>query len=201
MDPSSTANRHDMLGPGDCAPTTRQVRGWEPENSRALNKVPAPRDDADDGDDDVPHYSYSSGGGAATVDTAGHDRARRGDVAAGTEIGAPDGRIPTGRDVRAQLAAARDSQLPVGPSRTAGTHPHPDHPPAAASGSAVPGPGPLEIPLGSRAHRNSNYAPGYEGASDAVPHKTYSEAGHSAMVLPHEELSSVGSGTHTRDFS
>lgn len=187
MDPSSTANRHDMLGPGvHCTPTTDQTREWDIENSHTLTTEPAPRQKIDEDD----HVAYSSSRGAAG--TASHNRARRGDTAAATEIGALDSRIPTDQDVRDQLAAARDSQLPVGPSRTAGTHP----PPATSGRQAPP------HTLLSREHRNSNYAPGYEEASNAVPQKTYSETGHSPMALPHEGLISVEGGTtQTRDFS
>lgn len=117
MDPSSTANRHDILGPGssvDCTPTTGQVRGWDNSNSHTLtspvpNSTSFQKAQADRGAID----RHSTGGSDAP-------RAAAPEMPTGALL---DSRIPTARDTRDQLETARRSELPVGPSRTAQTHP------------------------------------------------------------------------------
>lgn len=101
-----------------------------------------------------------------------HDLPRRVKTAAATEIGDPEGRIPSAEQTRQQLAAAKDSQLPVDASRSEPTHP--------ISGSSMP--------LTAREHRKSNYAPGYEKAFDVVPQRSYDADGHEPTFLPHEKL-------------
>lgn len=114
--------------------------------------------------------------GRATSDN--HDLSRRVKTAVATEIGDPEGRIPSAEQTREQLAAAKDSQLPVDASRSEPTHP--------ASGSS--------IHATAREHRKSNYAPGYEKAFDVVPQKSYDADGHEATFLPHEKLGSGNCG-------
>lgn len=41
-----------------------------------------------------------------------------------------------------------------------------------------------------REHRQSNYAPGYRRASEAVPQRIYQAEGHDAVSFPHEQLGS-----------
>lgn len=114
--------------------------------------------------------------GRATLDN--HNLSRRVKTAAATEIGDPEGRIPSAEQTREQLAAAKDSQLPVDASRSEPTH--------QIIGSS--------IPLTAREHRKSNYAPGYEKAFDVVPQKSYDADGHEPMFLPHEKLGSGNCG-------
>ncbi|KAJ4402145.1 hypothetical protein N0V82_010809 [Gnomoniopsis sp. IMI 355080] len=113
-----------------------------------------------------------------TLTAANHDIARRVKTAATTEIGDPEGRIPSAARTREQLAAALNSDLPVGTSTDLRNHPQGPHQNDSAPNSIA------------REHRNSNYAPGYEKAFDAVPKRSYDADGHEPAVLPHEQLES-----------
>lgn len=114
-----------------------------------------------------------------TATAATHDLPRREDVAAATEIGDPNGRIPSDQNIRDQLEAARRSSLPVGTSSSVQAHSIADtHAPTS-----------LEDGIGK-----GNYAPGYEKAYDAVLQKSYEGAGHAPVELPHERLE-PGAGT------
>lgn len=46
----------------------------------------------------------------------------------------------------------------------------------------------LPAPASKTAHRESNYAPGYESAAAAVPHRVHGEEGHNPKILSHECL-------------
>lgn len=107
-----------------------------------------------------------------------HDLSRRVKTAAATEIGDPHGRIPSAEQTREQLAAAKNSQLPVDASRSAQNH--------LDTGSSAPSK--------AREHRKSNYAPGYEKAFDVVPQTSYDAGGHDPAILPHENLGSKTCG-------
>lgn len=111
--------------------------------------------------------------GTATAATQG--LLQRKSVAATTEIGDPQGRIPSEQSVRDQLEAARRSSLPIGASSSF----------QPQSGLVdTPAPTPQEAGIG-----NSSDAPGYEKADDAVPQKSYHDgAGHAPFELPHERL-------------
>lgn len=98
---------------------------------------------------------------------------KRIEVAASTEIGDPNRRIPSDRDVRGQLETARTSELPVGASRSVQ--------PCHLGDTRVPATHQDDV-------GKANYAPGYEQAYHAVPQKTYEGAGHAPVELPHEKL-------------
>lgn len=150
--------------------TQLQGRGGVYDNT--INKRPVPHDEPVARN---PGYGTVIPG-RATSDN--HDVSRRVKTAAATEIGDPQGRIPSADQTREQLAAANKSQLPVDASRSASTHPIRDS----------------SIPLASREHRKSNYAPGYEQAFDVVPQKYYDADGHEPTFLPHEKLGSGNCG-------
>lgn len=115
----------------------------------------------------------------ATGTAAKESMARREQEVGATEIGDSDGRVPSPGKIKAQLKAAKDSDLPVGASRSSHSHPSDDEPIPSSAATR------------NREHRASNYAPGYEQAYDAVPQKSYGAAGHSPMELPHERLESA----------
>lgn len=146
MDPSHTAYCYDTHGLGGCVPNGKG--GCTP--------IPT-------------SFDHSPRGDIPSPGTADIDRSRRGDVAASVGIGAADSKIPSEQDIRDQLEAAKNSNLPVGASKTA---------------------------TAGYAHRNCNYAPGCESASRAVPQRTYTGTGHDPNFLPHEE---VGSPEHGSD--
>ncbi|KKY29361.1 hypothetical protein UCDDA912_g10716 [Diaporthe ampelina] len=106
------------------------------------------------------------------------------DTARNTEIGDPNGRIPTAQDTHNQLKAVQD-QLAAAQRNS----------PSAASSYAaqgVPrtnmGDADTGASTSQRGHRNSNYAPGYEGAADAVRQKSYNADEHRPSVLAHEPV-------------
>lgn len=201
MDPSSTANVHDILGPGSCEPTTGQVRGWESSNSHTLKPGPTLRQHVQDrralcsgsspsstsGD-----VRASSGTSHVTSDTESLDRARRSDAArdVGTQMGIFDSRIPTARETRDQLEAARSSELPVGPSRTAETHPSANDGTSSSTLTDQPSP---------TAH---NYT-----REDVLSHKKayIDETGHVPAVFSHERQTAPAQGDdfpyQVRDFA
>lgn len=142
------------------------------------------------------HYDFTyDPSSQGTLPTTDHDLAARAAVAAQTEIGNPNGLIPTSQDTQRQLAAIHASELPVGPSRTAnpgssgGYHFHsgrPDTTQVTATDLHL-----ADMVYGSlREHQESNYAPGYRRASEAVPQRTYQAEGHDAVSFPHEQLGS-----------
>lgn len=141
----------------------------------------------------------------ATLPTTDHDLAARAAVAARTELGNPHGPIPTPQDTQRRLAAVHASELPVGPSRTAhlsitsasrGLLADNDN-----NNTAVDDDTDAEDGLLRRRQqqdpRESNYAPGYRRASDAVPQRTYEAEGHDAVVFPHEQLGGPSSSDFT----
>ncbi|KUI62979.1 hypothetical protein VP1G_10098 [Cytospora mali] len=112
MDPSNYANRHEQLGVGDNTPTSSQ----SPRESRdlgndTLDAHPSPQK-AVEGRDNV----YNPGKPApTTIKHTGNDA--KWDTVAGTEIGDPNGRIPTAQETHDQLAAARSAELAVDDSK------------------------------------------------------------------------------------
>ncbi|KUI73070.1 hypothetical protein VM1G_08652 [Cytospora mali] len=172
MDPSNYANRHEQLGVGDNTPTSSQ----SPRESRdlgndTLDTHPSPQN-AVEGRDNV----YNPGKPApTTIKHAGNDA--KWDTVAGTEIGDPNGRIPTAQETHDQLAAARSAELAVDDSKAV------PGPPRSGYGDVTPG-----SSTKVREHRNSNYAPGYEDAARAVHPKSYEAADHHPNLLSHEPV-------------
>lgn len=103
---------------------------------------------------------------------ADHDLSQGTDTAAAAETGDP----PLAQQTHDHLPSATSSTVSGDASQTAETHPLGD----------------ATLPE-THDQRKTNYAPGYQGAYDAVPRRTYNETGHSPVDLPHEQLES-GSG-------
>lgn len=101
-----------------------------------------------------------------------------------TEIGSPNSRIPTAEQTHNQRDTARDDLAAA----------QRNYPSASASNTTQGVPRPQEgatgtgVPTLQRGHRNSNYAPGYEGAADAVKHKSYNAEDHRPSILAHEPV-------------
>lgn len=150
-------------------PTTSEVplpQGGGDLYDNTINNRPTSQDQSGN------HGSDYDPGVPGTATAASHDILRRAKTAAATEIGDPHGRIPSAEQTRQQLAAAKNSSLPVDASRSAQTH--------LPSNTA--------LPSTAHEHRESNYAPGYEKAFDAVPQRSYDAVGHEPTDLPHEKL-------------
>jgi len=171
MDPSNFKNNHENLGVGNNSPTNTHA----PQDSRditnnTISSGPTPREISGG-----PEFERNRGTAASSsCHSPGHEA--KAQTAMATEIGDPNGRIPTAEDTKNQLAAARNSDLPVGPSKTAQHYPEASHLGHPASG----------VPTTERAHRNSNYAPGYEDAANAVRPKSYNAEEHRPSLLAHE---------------
>lgn len=105
-------------------------------------------------------------------------------IAQSTEIGDPNGRIPTAQDTHSKLSDARDQLAAV----------QRDNPSAASTHGAQgvprthPGDSDTGVSTSQRGHRNSNYAPGYEGAADAVRQKSYNAEEHRPSLMSHEPV-------------
>lgn len=105
-------------------------------------------------------------------------------VARSTEIGDPNGRIPTAQDTRNQLNAAQDALAAAQKNDPSDASSHFVHGvPRGHMGDADAG-----VSTSERGHRNSNYAPGYEGAADAVRQKSYNADEHRPSLLAHEPV-------------
>ncbi|ROV88975.1 hypothetical protein VMCG_10135 [Cytospora schulzeri] len=171
MDPSNWANRHEQLGVGDNKPT--KLNPGEPREfgDDTLDTVPNPQK-AVDGSDDI-HDPGTPG--SSSIKHAGNDA--KWDTVAGTEIGDPNGRIPTARHTHEQLATARNDELAIAASKVA------PGPSRSGYGDVTPG-----SSTTVRKHRNSNYAPGYEEAAQAVHYRSYEASGHHPNLLSHEPV-------------
>lgn len=155
-------------------PTTAEVPLPQGEGDLYTNTIDRPMSTEESED----RGSDYDAGVPGTRTAATHDIDRRAKMAAATEIGDPEGRIPSAEQTREHLAAALNSELPVDASRDLRNHPQsPLHNESSLNSKA-------------REHRKSNYAPGYEKAFDAVPQRSYDADGHEPAVLPHEQLES-----------
>lgn len=101
-----------------------------------------------------------------------------------TEIGDPNGRIPTAQETHNQRNALRDESAAE----------QRNNPSTASSYDAQGVPRTQQddantgVSTSQRGHRNSNYAPGYENAADAVRQKSYDAEEHRPSVLAHEPV-------------
>lgn len=172
MDSSNFTNRHEQLGVGDNTPTTLDPRAPRNFGNDTLDKVSIPQKAVNDHN----NFHDPNTPGASTIKHTGNDA--KWNTAASTEIGDPNGRIPTAQQVREQLAAARSDELSVAAAKVA--------PGPFRSGHGDVTPGSTSAP--ARKHRNSNYAPGYEEAANAVRYRSYEEADHRPNLLSHEPV-------------
>lgn len=168
MDPSNWANRHEQLGVGDIKPTKFNPREPRDFGNDTLDTVPNPQKAVD-------NVQNPGVPGSSSIRHAGNDA--KWDTVAGTEIGDPHGRIPTARDIHEQLATARNDELSIAASKVA------PGPSRSGYGDVVPG-----SSTTLRKHRDSNYAPGYEGAAQAVQYKSHEASDHHPNLLSHEPV-------------
>ncbi|KAK2615297.1 hypothetical protein N8I77_002062 [Diaporthe amygdali] len=172
-------NRHEILGVGDNTPTSNQT-SLQPQDitHNTLGSGSAPH--ADIGARDFVHNP----GTAASSSCRSPAHEAKANTAGATEMGDPNGRIPTAQDTHDELNAAQSDLATT----------EQDELPGRRSGIGRSAPGAhLEdaaagVSTSQRGHRNSNYAPGYEGAADAVTHKSYNADEHRPSLLAHEPV-------------
>lgn len=180
MEATNFQNRHDVLGAGThTSPTNSHTpRQTNDITNNTVNPGPTLREGTGSHDfaHDPGNYSTSPAHDSSQQERANTIRA--------TEIGDPNGRIPTAQDTHNQLNDARDDLITT----------QRNNPSAAAFNASqdVPrtnvGNTDTGVPTSQRGHRNSNYAPGYEGAADAVRHKSHNAEDHRPSVLAHEPV-------------
>ncbi|KAK7722400.1 hypothetical protein SLS64_000937 [Diaporthe eres] len=100
-----------------------------------------------------------------------------------TEIGDPSGRIPTAQGTHNQLSAAQSELAAAQKNDPSDASSHVHGVPRTHTGNADAG-----VSTSERGHRNSNYAPGYEGAADAVRQRSYNAEEHRPSLLAHEPV-------------
>lgn len=180
MEATNLANRHEMLGAGTHSSHTPSQAHRQTDDIRHNTVNPGPTLREGTGSRDFAHDPGNS------TSSPIHDSSNQAmvDTARNTEIGDPNGRIPTAQDTHNQLKAVQD-QLAAAQRNS----------PSAASSYAaqgVPrtnmGDADTGASTSQRGHRNSNYAPGYEGAADAVRQKSYNADEHRPSVLAHEPV-------------
>lgn len=177
MEPANFANRHDELGVGHHSSISNQTSQRPNDMTNdTVGSGPTPSEDIGARD-----FAHNPGAVASSASPAHQARAN---VSGATEIGDPNGRIPTAQDTHnqrkaahSQLAAMEKNELPGGSSSTG------QGVPQAPCGDSGTG-----ISTSQRGHRNSNYAPGYESAADAVRQRSYNEDEHRPSLLAHEPV-------------
>lgn len=100
-----------------------------------------------------------------------------------TEIGDPSGRIPTAQGTHNQLSAAQSELAAAQKNDPSDASSQVHGVPRTHTGNAD-----ASVSTSERGHRNSNYAPGYEGAADAVRQRSYNAEEHRPSLLAHEPV-------------
>ncbi|KAL1864912.1 hypothetical protein Daus18300_007479 [Diaporthe australafricana] len=178
MEPANFANRHDELGIGDHSSISNQTsRRPHDITNDTVGSGPTPRED-------IGARDFAHNPGAVASSTSSQARAN---ISGATEIGDPHGRIPTAQDTHDQRNAAHSQLDATGKNELPGGSSYAGH--AGQGVSQVPSGDPSTgISTSQRGHRNSNYAPGYEGAADAVRQRSYNEDEHRPSLLAHEPV-------------
>lgn len=183
MEATNFANRHDMLGVGTHRSAhdhaTRQTNDMYDDT---VNPGPTLRGGSGTKSRDFAQEQDPGNNSSSPIHNSSQQA--RTNIIQTTEIGDPNGRIPTAQQTHNQLDAARDA---LASARN-------NSPNASSSSTIRGGPRPQTgatdtgVPTSQRAHRNSNYAPGYEGAADAVKHKSHNAEDHRPSILAHEPV-------------
>lgn len=182
MEAPNFANRHEILGVGTHS-SPKSDHAPRQTNDITNNTVnPGPMLRGETGSRD-----FAQDPGNNITSPIKSDQARL-DVSQSTELGNPNNSIPTAQDTRNQLNDARD-QLTAAPQR--------NNPSAVGNSTQVAHGVPRTevgdgagtgVSTSQRGHRNSNYAPGYEDAANAVRQKSYNAEEHRPSVLAHEPV-------------
>lgn len=173
MEGPNFTNRHEMLGVGThSSPTSHHTsRQTDDITNNTVSPGPTLREGTGTRD-----FAQDPGNNATSPIYDSSEQART-NISQATEIGDPNGRIPTAQETHNQLNAAQKNNPSAASSYVAHGVPrtHQDDANTVVSTS-------------QRGHRNSNYAPGYEDAADAVRQKSYNAEEHRPSVLAHEPV-------------
>lgn len=183
MEATNFANRHEELGVGTHTSTQdHSTRQTDDIYENTVNPGPTLREEFGTRSRDFAQEQDPGHNSSSPIRTPSQ-QARTTTVQA-TEIGNPNSRIPTAQQTHNQLDAARDD---LAAARR-------NNPNASSSNITQGVPRPqtsatdVGVPTSQRGHRNSNYAPGYEGAADAVKHKSHNAEDHRPSILAHEPV-------------
>lgn len=184
MEAPNFANRHEILGVGThSSPTSDHApRRTNDITNNTVNPGPTLRGETGFRD----FAQEPSNNATSPIYSSKSDEARR-NIARSTEMCDPNSSIPTAQETRDQLnhvrdqaaAAQRNNPSAIGNSSYI-AHGVPRTEVGDGAGTGVS--------TSQRGHRNSNYAPGYEDAADAVRQKSYNAEEHRPSVLAHEPV-------------
>lgn len=180
MEATNFANRHEMLGAGTHSSPTSNHAHRQADDITKDTVSPGPTLREGTGSRDFAHDPGNN------VSSPTHDSSEdaRVNIAQSTEIGDPNSRIPTAQDTHDQLTAVREQLAAAQRNNPSAEFSRIQH--------GVPRTNVADTDTGvstsQRGHRNSNYAPGYEGAADAVRPKSYNAEEHRPSLLAHEPV-------------
>lgn len=181
MEATNFANRHEMLGVGthsSAASANHAPRQTNDITKNTVNPGPTLREGTGTRDfADGPGNYITSPAHNSTSEEARLDAARS------TEMGDPNSGIPTAQDTHNQLKTAQSELVAAQNDPPPASHYFAQGVPRSYAGDADAG-----VPTSQRGHRNSNYAPGYEDAADAVRQKSYNAEEHRPSLLAHEPV-------------
>jgi len=180
MEATNFTNRHDVLGAGTHTSSTPNHTPHRTNDTTNNTVNPGPTLREETGSRDFAHEP----GDYSTSPIHNSGQQARTNAMRATEIGDPKGRIPTSQDTHNQLNDARGDLVAAQRNNPSAA---PSHASQGAAQTHV-GDTATGVPTSQRGHRNSNYAPGYEGAADAVRHKSYNADDHRPSVLAHEPV-------------
>ncbi|KAG6359349.1 hypothetical protein INS49_012870 [Diaporthe citri] len=181
MEATNFANRHEILGVGThSSPISNHTpRRTDDITNNTVSPGPTLRENTGTRD-----FAHDPGNNVTSPIPNSKSEEARMNVARSTEIGDPNGRIPTAQDTHNQLNAAQSELAAAQRNEPSDASSHIVHGvPRTHMGDADAG-----VSTSERGHRNSNYAPGYEGAADAVRQKSYNADEHRPSLLAHEPV-------------
>lgn len=180
MEATNFQNRHDVLGAGThTSPTNSHTsRQTNDITNNTVNPGPTLREEK------VSHDFARGPGNYSTSPAHDSSQQERANIIRATEIGDPNGRIPTAQDTHNQLNDARDDLIATQRNNPSAAASHASQGvPRTNKGNTDTG-----VPTLQSGHQNSNYTPGYDGAADAVRHNSHIAEDHRPSVLAHEPV-------------
>lgn len=175
MEATNFANRHEMLGVGthsSAASANHAPRQTNDITKNTVNPGPTLREGTGTHDfADGPGNYITSPAHNSTSEEARLDAARS------------TSGIPTAQGTHNQLKTAQSELAAAQNDPPPASHYFAQGVPRSHAGNADAG-----VPTSQRGHRNSNYAPGYEDAADAVRQKSYNAEEHRPSLLAHEPV-------------
>lgn len=180
MEGPNFTNRHEMLGVGThSSPTSHHTsRQTDDITNNTVSPGPTLREGTGTRD-----FAQDPGNNATSPIYDSSEQARM-NISQATEIGDPNGRIPTAEETHDQLNTVRDELAAGQENNPSATSPYVAHGvPRTHQDDAN-----TRVSTSQRGHRNSNYAPGYEDAAGAVRQRSYNAEEHRPSVLAHEPV-------------